>query len=99
MWRSLLADRFRLTFHRETRELGVYALVVGKGGPKFHQDPPDASTGESPTTSISGRNGPMRVGPEEMTMQELADILARDLDRPVLDQTGLTGQYKISLTW
>ena len=41
----------------------------------------------------------MRVGPEEMTMQELADILARDLDRPVLDQTGLTGQYKISLTW
>ena len=43
MLQSLLTERFPLKVHREPKEMSVYVLVVGKGGPKFHESAPDAN--------------------------------------------------------
>jgi uncharacterized protein (TIGR03435 family) len=101
MWRTLFSERFNLALHRETREVPVYALVVGKGGPKFQEALLDPSGGEEPLTkgAPAGGDGPSHVGPEKMLLSELADMLARNVDRPVIDQTALTARYLISLAW
>jgi uncharacterized protein (TIGR03435 family) len=89
MLQTLLSDRFKLTFHRETKDLPVYSMITGKKGPKFHD-----SQGE----------GENRMYPEggslvfkNYTMAALADFLARPADRPVVDKTGLTGRYDFSI--
>jgi uncharacterized protein (TIGR03435 family) len=99
MIQALLADRFHLVVHRETKDLPVYALVAGKGGPKLKESPSDAT---APGTRIAG-GGDSRV---QMTaskgsMDQLAHILTNDqsLGRPVLDQTGLTGTYDYKLEY
>ena len=98
MLRKLLADRFKLTFHRETKEFSVYALTVAKGGAKLREgtEPP-----EGPLPLI------FHVSPQEVTlpgrnatMGELASVMQRSaLDRPVLDRTGLSGRYDFQLVF
>jgi uncharacterized protein (TIGR03435 family) len=94
MLQTLLANRFNLKFHRETRELPVYAMVIGKSGVKFKESPP-----EKPFKSyggVNGRNQYMEIS--QATMEMLADRLGSDgIDRPVIDKTGLTGKYEIRL--
>lgn len=92
---SLLADRCKLTFHRETKELPVYALVVAKNGPKLKQ--PAVETGGRPQRQ-------MMMGFGELTghgtpLSFLAETLGRQLGRIVLDKTGLTGNYDFDLKW
>ncbi len=91
MLQTLLADRFNLKFHREMRELPVYAMVVGKSGVKFKEsdsDKPARSYG-----GVNGRNQYMEYS--QGTMEMLADGIG--VDRPVIDKTGLTGKYEIRL--
>ncbi len=90
MVQALLADRFQLALHRETKQLPIYALVAGKTGAKLL--PGDGST-QGGTT----RMGQMIV--KNMSMAGLASILTFDLDRPVIDQTGLKGEYAFTLEW
>lgn len=89
MMRAMLADRFKLQFHRETRETPVYHLVIDKGGPKLSESAPD--------TKISGRiQAKGRIQSMETkgaTMAEFSRDLAIFVDRPVLDKTGLTKRY------
>jgi uncharacterized protein (TIGR03435 family) len=94
MLQTLLADRFMLKMHREPREMAVYALVVDKDGPSLK-----AASGDAP---CAARIGPVR--PEDRnyryqftncTLEPLVDSL--QADRPILDQTGLTGKYDITL--
>ena len=102
MWRSLFAERFKLVAHHEARELPIYALLVGRVGPKFRDVSPDPPSGEDNLTKgVPGDmgGGPSRIGPEEMQMTGLADMLARNLGHPVIDQTGLKGRYLIRLQW
>jgi uncharacterized protein (TIGR03435 family) len=90
MLRTLLAERFKLAVHTETRQMPVYALVVAKGGPKMEKT--DGSI-------ISGGGGPAMIK-GTMEMSTLADnYLSSTLRRRVIDQTGLTGAYKLSLKW
>lgn len=94
MTQVLLEHRFNLRFHREKKELDVYALTVAKGGPKL------TKTKLSPqdNTDFYGPRGELIV--RNATMQAFATGLSRGLvNRPVNDQTGLTDRYDFDLKW
>jgi uncharacterized protein (TIGR03435 family) len=86
---TLLADRFQLKLHRESREMPVYALVVGKSGPKLKDSAPDAITRMRASVSVATVASTFTNSP----MSSLVRVLSGAADRPVLDQTGLTGSY------
>ena len=105
MRQAMLADRFHLTLHRETRDLPVYALVVAKGGSKLHAATP-GDTYANGFKGPDGRSGAgmIRMGLGELIcqavpMENLARILSDRLGRHVLDKTGLTGNYDFTLKW
>lgn len=96
MYQILLADRFRLKVHRESQEVAVYALIVGKNGPKLAAAAPDAAGG----FSVTGRpSGELHLEAKKTTMEGLARQLSNTAGRPVLDRTGLTGFYAFTLDW
>jgi uncharacterized protein (TIGR03435 family) len=98
MLRSLLRDRFQLMSHREPRKAPVYALVLEKGGHKLSsEDLPCAKPGP-PVTSYSTL-GSMEACKPSVTMVQLALSLNRELDRPVVDRTGLAGGFAFTLQW
>lgn len=95
MLQSLLAERFDLVLHRETRQFSAYALVIGKGGPKLH--PAAAPEGSYRFRAQEGH----AVG-FSISMAMLADRLSRpdfQLDRQVIDLTGLKGTFDLTLDW
>ena len=98
MLRSLLADRFKLTFHREQKEFSIYVLGIARSGPKLK-----ASTAapDSPPALISTVYPQRIVLPaRNATMGDLASLMQRAiLDRPVVDKTGLQGRYDFDLEW
>ena len=91
---ALLADRFQLKFHRETKEQPVYALVVGKNGPKIQ--PSDDKSGNGPRGLRMGRG--QLIG-NSAPLELMANALSNQLGRPVLDHTGLAGRYDFKLEW
>ncbi|MEP6961468.1 MAG: TIGR03435 family protein, partial [Acidobacteriota bacterium] len=94
MVQKLLAERFQLTFHREKKELSAYTITVGKTGPKLSKN----DTGGI-LPGFGGR-GPGSIGVRNSTMAEFADFLqARIVDRPVVDQTALSGRFDFTLVW
>jgi uncharacterized protein (TIGR03435 family) len=100
MLKTLLAERFQLSVHREMRELPVFELVVGKGGPKFNLSP------EGPCAKSPNKDATFIVGPglyatckPRTSMADLVQMLSRETNRPVLDTTGLTGQQPFELRW
>jgi uncharacterized protein (TIGR03435 family) len=98
MTQALLADRFKLQFHRETKELPTYALVVGKGGPKFHESEvvPEGSDKPKGTRISVGRGQFELLG---AAMAALANQLGQVLGRSVIDKTEMTGNYDFKLEW
>jgi uncharacterized protein (TIGR03435 family) len=86
--RELLADRFQLKTHQESKQMPVYLLVVAKGGPKLtpHND-----------AGTRTRGGCGRLVGRRMTPDGLATMLSRPLGREVLNRTGLSGEYDIQL--
>jgi len=105
MLRRLLAERFRLTVRRETRELPVYALTVGKGGPKLKQvstPEKDAGTPLVPAHAGGSEAGTGHLIFKNESMSEFAWALSRTQatgDRVVVDQTALKGTYDFELKW
>lgn len=99
MLQELLADRFRLKVHWETRQLPVYFLTVAEGRPKFKQVVPGTGRNRPPARSI-GYDGPTSVKCRDLSMDRLAArVLGEQLGRPVIDRTGLTGHYDFDLHW
>jgi uncharacterized protein (TIGR03435 family) len=94
---TLLADRFKLKFHRETKELPVYFLVVAKSGPKLSAES-TCGRPAPPVPLTRGSRGLANCNPNE-TLPLLASDLTGEADRPVIDRTGLTGSYAFSLRW
>ena len=104
MLQDLLAKRFELVAHFETKQLPSYELLVGEGGLKIRPVEP-----EGPPGRVYGRKNGVRA--EQASMRVLADVLTRELDRPVLDKTGVVvtpglgygqwgeGYFRISLTY
>jgi uncharacterized protein (TIGR03435 family) len=95
MLRQLLADRFHLAVHRETRPLPAYLLEVNKNGPKLHP----TQTGNPDTNMHGGRGGPIVLEARKTDMNQLADLLNSRLDRQVVNRTGLTGGFDFTLHW
>jgi len=90
MLQTLLADRFKLAVHRENKTIQAYALEIAKKGPKMEKSEP----GESRTS-----NGLGLIEARSTTMAGLAQRLGRQLDRPVVDRTGLQGGFNFKLEW
>jgi uncharacterized protein (TIGR03435 family) len=116
MLQNLLNERFKLTLHREKKEQPVYALVVGKNGPKLKEsarelpkaedarDTPLAPVGppkigKDGLPELPPGRGPMtirmpgrvRMGGAAVTIAQFATTLENQVGRPVVDETGLTG--------
>lgn len=94
---ALLADRFKLTCHREVRELPVYSLVVGKKGPRLTEH--TGSEVAVPSVSTSYESGVMTMIARRASMEHFANSLGRQLARTVTDNTGLQGDFDFKLVW
>ena len=125
MLQRFLAERFHLVVHRETRQLPVYQLVVGKGGSKLQVPVPDPPPGDDahplsdgfaklehdaegypilgPGVTMAGTSsakGPRaRARQHNQPVSKLVDLLAGQLNTPVVDRTGLTGNFDWTLSW
>jgi uncharacterized protein (TIGR03435 family) len=100
MLRQLLADRFKLAFHREQKEMSIYSLTVAKSGPKLKEsvNTPDTSPAGPPPLIFVLSPHSARLPGRDATLGELASVMQRALlDRPVVDRTGLTGRYDFDL--
>jgi uncharacterized protein (TIGR03435 family) len=96
MLRALLADRFKLAFHREIRPLSIYGLAVAKNGPRIKPDQPGGS-GDGDRSSSPGH-----LTAKGTSMAQLAVFLASPraaVGRPVVDMTGLDGVFSFTLDW
>lgn len=94
MLQQLLKDRFQLRFHRDRRELPGFALVVAKNGPKLQE----ASQDEAKSGIWRTDRAHPWVG-QAVPMVQLATFLSLPLNRPVTDETHLTGSYNFTLMW
>jgi uncharacterized protein (TIGR03435 family) len=88
--RNLLADRFKLAVHHETKPISAFALVVAKGGPKLHE-------AAGPRSYLTVRPG--LIEGKQRSIGELAGGLTSVLGRAVRDQTGLGAAYDLKLEW
>ena len=101
MFQQVLADRFKLQFHRETRELPALEMTIAKGGPKLKEPNPSAPLDLAKKYGQSIlRVGSGHIEAEGTTMADLAMFLsAINQDRQVVDETGLTGKYDFSIKY
>jgi uncharacterized protein (TIGR03435 family) len=90
MLRTLLAERFKLAVHRETRSMAALVLEVAKGGPKLEK----AEDGAGST-----QNGRGLIEARVITMTRFAEVLSRQTDLPVVDRTGLEGSFNLKLSF
>lgn len=98
---SLLADRFNLRVSRKTKELPIYALVIGKNGPRFSPTTvtsPDRADINSPNSRRILKSWG-KVSMTAMPIRSLAEALSEQLGRQVVDGTGLEGNYDLKLEW
>jgi uncharacterized protein (TIGR03435 family) len=89
MMQALLADRFKLSFHREPKELRSYVMTVAKSGQKLHE----SAANEKPFRENSAIGTVVKA----MTMKEFADFMADALQTPIVDMSGMTGRYDFVL--
>ena len=95
MLRQLMTDRFKLAFHREKRELPVYAITIAAGGPKMTKN--DSNPNGLPNLLFRGLG---MLPASNATLADLAGVMQTAvLDRPVVDKTGLQGRYDFTLQW
>jgi uncharacterized protein (TIGR03435 family) len=115
MLQQLLAERFHISIHRELRETEVYAITIGKSGPRlqpceakpedekvsFDQllavGPQKTAPGVCPPSRAVSRRG-VSMMVETNTLDDLANRLQSDTDYPVVDRTGLKGNFKIYIS-
>jgi len=95
MFQKLLAERFQLKFHRETKEMTAYLLTVGKNGPKLEKSQGDPNAGPG---IVMRQLGVLTV--TNATMADFARVMQTVVfERPVVDRTGLQGRWDFVLKW
>lgn|SRR5579875_41568 len=96
MVQRLLADRFRLVFHRDRQVLSAYRITLARNGQKLT----NLSSNQNgfPVVGFRSRRGAMTV--RNATISDFAGFLQRYvLDRPVVDETGIAQRYDFTLDW
>jgi len=96
MLQKLLVDRFGLRFHHDRRDLSVFAIRIAKGGPKLK---PAANPDAQPNQKGDNHGTEQTMRYTSVSMAEFAFGEQFFLDRPVVDQTGLTGRYDFSFRY
>ena len=101
MMQALLAERFQLQAHHETKEVSGLLLTIGKNGPKLKESEAEAGDGRGGAhIGMSGTpEGGMRLDAKGATMTTLVNTLSSVLGQPVIDQTGLTARYDLALDY
>jgi bla regulator protein blaR1 len=112
MLQALLADRFQLRVHRQTKEMPIYALLVANNGPKLQASreacfdptagipPPPTLPGQSPSRPCGGfNNSSNQMLGASVGVSRFAANLSRFTGRTVVDRTGLKGTYDVALRW
>jgi uncharacterized protein (TIGR03435 family) len=94
----LLADRFQLRVHRESKEMPVYFLTIAKGGSKLKTLPDDGKPGGNLTTRRNGEGKSEVIG-DKVPLALLTRFLSGQARRTIIDQTGLSGKYDFTLTY
>src|SRR5262249_996172 len=95
MMAGLLASRFQLRFHLEKRELVVYSIVLARHGPNLK-----LSDGDPHGLGAVGFRGRGQLVATNGKVDDLAwELQSAVVDRPVVDQTGLTARFNFTLTW
>ena len=92
---NLLADRFALKFHWETRDLPVYALVTDNSKAVFKENR------DAPITVLNTRtgSGKIRIVGTKVSMEQLARSIGSEMGSVVVDKQGLPGGYDVNLEW
>jgi uncharacterized protein (TIGR03435 family) len=91
---TLLAERFKLTFHRETRPIEEFLLEVMKSGPKLEK----AAGGDSVSNTSSSERR-VAITATNLSMDAFPTLLSRRVDLPVVNRTGLAGLYNVKPEW
>ena len=97
MLQPFLIERFHLKAHVEIKTLPVYELTIIPGGPKFKQTAADDK--QSPHTDMHGGKSTTELAAGDLSMSTFAKILTGQVDRTVIDKTGLAGGYELALKW
>jgi uncharacterized protein (TIGR03435 family) len=109
MLRVLLEDRFQLKTHRQASEGPVYTLTVARGGPKLHSftegsctristfPPPPLQPGQVYCKNQISARSPASLEIQGATLDDFAKLLLLVVDRPVINKTGITGQFDIRI--
>jgi uncharacterized protein (TIGR03435 family) len=93
MLQSLLAERFQLTIHRDSRTVEGYYLTAIKGRLKIDPDPNEVEGG----SKSNGDRG--KLAAQGVSMAKLSELLSRQFGKPVVDKTGAQGVYTFTLEW
>lgn len=95
MARTLLAERFGLKLHRESKEMPAYVISVGKNVPRLFP-PKDGETHDmrfSMTPGPDQKTGAFHIDATRYTLAQVADVFARRMDRVIVNRTGMDGEY------
>jgi len=95
MVRKLLVERFGLKMHREPREMAAYALTIAKDGPKLAATKSDENA--LPNQEVHGGNGDRLLKFTNVSMDDFALMMLYEVDKPLLNRTGLKGRYDFEL--
>lgn len=93
MLQALLADRFKLKLHKETKELPAYVLLVAKGGIKFHESKEEGELALEPPTDKNH----LTVTLKRVPASQFVEMLSEALHAPVINNTGLEGRYDATI--
>jgi len=99
MLQTLFEDRLQLKFHRETKEMQVYALAVSKPGKLRQSEDECGEQGKLAAATCRFMILPGHLGGQKETIGQLVDALSSVTDRVVLDKTNLKGKYAISVDY